>query len=175
VLVPELVASYDWDSYRGVIFIDPFHANLSRTILEKVASTHALDVWFLFPLFAIGRMLVVEGDRISEPWIRKLDNFFGTHEWYGNLYSEQVQQPSLFDCNQMGPTRDRGYEELLGFTEEWLKGIFGRSNVLRPLVLRSSNNSPLFALFAAISSNSKSAIELWRRIAKYILDRAEQS
>lgn len=171
VLVPQLVNDYDWRGWRGVIFIDPFHANFNRDILKNVASTQALDVWFLFPLSAIGRMLAVEGNRIGEAWTRKLDDFFGTHEWYETLYTQQVQ-PSLFEGDRTLSTRNRGYDDLLLYTKKWLQGIFGEANVLDPLRLDGANNSPLFALFAAISSKNDRAIGLWRRMAKYILEHA---
>lgn len=170
-LVPAIVDAYDWSRIRGVIFIDPFRANFNRTMLEKVASTGSLDVWFLFPLSAIGRMMARQADRITDAWEHKLDDFFGTHEWYDRLYTEK-SQPSLFETEDILSTRQEGYDELLIFTKEWLQKIFGNDNVLDPLPLNGANNSPLFALFAAVSSKNPQAITVWRRIAKHILTHA---
>lgn len=170
VLVPEILESCDWRSARGVIFIDPFRANFNRSLLEKVAETESLDVWFLFPLSAIGRMMAREAGKISESWRRKLDDFYGTHEWYETLYTEK-EQPTLFDTVDSVSTRAEGYDDLLLFTTKWLQVIFGEDNVLGPLQL-DANGSPLFALFAAVSSKNPKAIKLWKRIAGHILGKA---
>lgn len=171
ILLPELLDGYDWNRHRGVIFIDPFRANFNRLMLEKVAMTHALDVWFLFPLYSIGRMLALDGSKISASWEKKLDDFFGAHDWYSRLYKEDTQ-PTLFAYDETTSTRSPGYDELLIYTKEWLQGIYGNDSVLDPLRLNGSNNSPLFALFAAISSNSTQAIKIWKGIAKHILEHA---
>lgn len=166
-LVPEILESCNWREARGVIFLDPFRANFNRSLLEKVAGTGSLDVWFLFPLSAIGRMMALEGNKIPESWARKLDDFYGTREWYERLYTKK-EQPTLFDTIDSISTRAEGYEGLLLFTKEWLQDIFGEDNVLDPLQL-DANHSPLFALFAAVSSKSTTAIALWKRIAGHIL------
>ena len=170
-LLPALVHQYTWSKIRGVVFIDPYRANFNRTLLEEVASTGSLDVWFLFPLSAIGRMMARRSERISEEWEKKLDDFFGSHDWYSRLYKEKTQT-SLFDTIDTYAIREEGYDELLLYTKEWLEGIFGSGNVLEPLRLNGANNSPLFALIAATSSKSQNAINAWKRIAKYILTHA---
>lgn len=170
-LLPELVNRYPWSKIRGVIFIDPYRANFNKTLLEEVASTGSLDVWFLFPLSAIGRMMARKGERISAEWEKKLDDFFGSHDWYDRLYTEKTQA-SLFDTVDTFATRAEGYDELLVYMKDWLEGIFGKGNVLDPLRLNGSNNSPLFALIAATSSKSKNAINAWKRIARSILTHA---
>ena len=47
----------DWCRWRGVLFLDPFGAEVEWSTIEKIASFEALDTWILFPLSAIARML----------------------------------------------------------------------------------------------------------------------
>ena len=169
--LPEILSAHDWSRSRGVIFIDPYGASFTKTLLEKVANTYALDVWVLFPLSAIGRMMAKDSNGISNGVGERLDAFFGSHEWYERLYFEE-EQPTLFGEVDTHAVRKEGYDELLRYTKEWLEGIFGENNVLNPLRLDLRNGAPIFALVAAISSKSPKAISAWRRIAGSLLDNA---
>lgn len=168
-ILPEVLDQYDWNKTRGVIFIDPFKPNMSVDMLNCVAKTHALDMWFLFPLAGIGRMMARDDKAITNSWNNRLDAFYGSHDWHDSLYITNNQR-TLFDEESFEEhTRKQGYEELLKYTEIWLKGIFGETNVLSPRVLQAGT-SPHFALFAAISSTKVQAVNLWKKIAKHILD-----
>lgn len=61
-------------------------------------------------------------------------------------------------------------ESLAAAGVELLSDIFSRVYE-NPYVLRTEGNTQLFALYAAISSESDSAVKLWRRLVKGVLER----
>ena len=60
----------NWNSWRGVLFLDPFATEVAWSTIEKVADFNALDTWILFPVSAIARMLPIsKSQMISQtPW-----------------------------------------------------------------------------------------------------------
>ena len=46
-----------YGNWRGVLFVDPFGTQLAWSTVERVARLERLDMWLLFPVGAIGRML----------------------------------------------------------------------------------------------------------------------
>ncbi len=51
--------SFPWYSnyWHGVIFLDPYAMILNWDSLSSIANTKAFDVWYLFPLSAVNRVL----------------------------------------------------------------------------------------------------------------------
>jgi len=86
----------DWKSRRAVVFLDPFGMQIKWSTLEAIASTKAIDLWFLFPLgIAVCRLLKKNGD-ISESHRKLLNELFGTDKWYDAFYEEVILHP-LFE------------------------------------------------------------------------------
>ena len=53
------LARSEFGNSRGVLFADPFGAELAWVTVKHVAGLERLDMWLLFPVGAIGRMLPV--------------------------------------------------------------------------------------------------------------------
>ena len=70
----------DWNHFRALLFLDPYATELNWDTLKAVAETHAIDVWYLFPLSAVLRMMKVKGD-IPFTWKNKLNTIFGDASW----------------------------------------------------------------------------------------------
>lgn len=165
--VPEVISSQTWSSSRGIAFVDPFNMSVKRGTLEALAATKSLDVWFLFPLMAVTRVME-KGHDVRPSWSRKLDDMYGSHDWEMAIYHEDPQL-SLFGERCM-LQRYGGTNDILQYTTAWLSDIFSRVYE-NPYVLRTEGNTQLFALYAAISSESDSAVKLWRRLVKGVLER----
>jgi three-Cys-motif partner protein len=43
---------------RGVVVLDPFGTSVDWEVISALGRTHAVDLWVLFPFFAINRMLI---------------------------------------------------------------------------------------------------------------------
>jgi len=55
------IASYceseQWRSVRAVMFLDPFATEVKWTTIQRIAATRGVDLWYLFPLMAVNRLL----------------------------------------------------------------------------------------------------------------------
>src|ERR1017187_3105193 len=52
----------DWRRHRAVLFLDPYGTQVSWKTIEAIAATKAIDLWVLFPLGGVNRMLTQSGD-----------------------------------------------------------------------------------------------------------------
>lgn len=163
----EEVCKKDWKDHRALVFLDPFGMQVKWKTIELIAETQAIDLWLLFPIGTVNRLLKRNGQ--IRPSIRgKLDVFFGDPDWYSVFY-EAAEQILAF--------------EVAGEAEHWEKigNIFtgieqyfmGRLNQIfervapNPLPLCNSKNVPLYLLcFAA--GNPKGAPTAVK-IAQHIL------
>src|SRR5262249_13658365 len=50
-------ASWDRHRDRAVVFLDPFGMSVEWRTLEAISQTHSMDVWYLFPIMAVNRLL----------------------------------------------------------------------------------------------------------------------
>ena len=67
------------------MFLDPYGMQVSWETIESVAETKAIDLWILFPIGTINRMLENDG-QISSAKQRTLDRFFGEPDWREVFY-----------------------------------------------------------------------------------------
>lgn len=164
-LLPSMLLGYDWNRHRGVLFLDPFGLQCSYQLLQQIAATKALDVFFLVSLSGLYRQAAVKESGIDEGKAAKLTNFLGTTEWRDAIYTRE--QGDLFDGLQR--SRDRGWDAILQFTTMRLRGVF--PYVGDPNLMGMSNGAPLFALYFAVSNPSPKAVELAKKVSKEILSK----
>lgn len=164
-LLPFILRGYNWKDTRGVLFLDPYGLQCSWKMIEQVAATQALDVFFLVSLSGLFRQAAVNSERVDEGKAAALTNFLGTDGWREALYTQE--QGSLFD----GPTitREPGYEGMLKFTTSRLKTVF--PYVSEPRLLGHSKGAPLFALYFAVANPSKLALGLATRVSRDVLSK----
>ncbi len=162
------IDSFDWyrNFWRGVIFLDPYAINLRWASLEAIARTKAFDVWYLFPLSVLSRLLKKQGD-IPKSTKEKISNLLGSLDWEKALYNESPQ------CNLFGEedVERASIENIQKYILERLKTIFPKTGVSeKAKILRiPQNNSPLFLLCFAVSSESIAAQKLSLKVADHIL------
>lgn len=150
--------------WRGVIFLDPYAMNLKWSSLEAIARTKVFDVWYLFPLSAVNRLLRKDGE-IFESHRQKINDIIGTEEWERELYRESLQMTMFGE-----PDVERvSIDGIASYWNRRLKTIFP-GVAERPLILRNpENNSPLFLLCFAVSNRSPDAIRISLKAADHIL------
>lgn len=156
----------DWDSWRGVLFLDPFATEVEWSTIETIAGFNALDTWILFPVSAIARMLPTsqQPDDISQRWAKRLTRIFGDESWR-DLYRE-VPQKHLF--RNVEYQREPGVEGLIEIYKENLKNVFGKRLLEQSRTLKNSKDSPLFEFMFCVGNPN--GIPLAKRIAKHILE-----
>ena len=73
----------NWRSTRAVLFLDPFATQVEWRTIEAIAHTKAIDVWILFPLMAVNRLLANDPEKACRA---RLDRIFGTQDWFDAFY-----------------------------------------------------------------------------------------
>ncbi|HBH05907.1 MAG TPA: hypothetical protein DDX92_04815 [Flavobacteriales bacterium] len=159
----------NWYDYRGVLFLDPFDLEVEWKTIETVAQTKGIDMWFLFPIMAVNRLLTRK-ELPPEEWQKKLDKVFGATDWRTSLYSKiQARQTSIYSLLPEDITvKDTDIEGIKEYTASRLRTVFTKVSP-SARILRNKTNSPLFVLFFAVSTESDRGKEVAMRIANYIL------
>jgi len=157
----------EYGNWRGVLFVDPFGTQLAWETVERVAQLERLDMWLLFPVGAVGRMLPLSGhpEEVEPKWVDRLNIVFGGDHWR-KLYSLSPQ-PNFFGDEVM--ERKRGVQGLLSIYKGRLKEAFGVRLLSESRTLTNSKNSPLFEFIFCVGSPSEKAIKAAKRIARHLV------
>jgi three-Cys-motif partner protein len=160
-------ASTDWNRSRAVVFLDPFGMQVAWDTVEAVARTNAIDLWYLFPVGAVMRLLTHAQPPSS--WAGRLTAVLGTTDWKSEFYLRE-EKDTLFGKEQ-GTERNVDTERVGRFFVKRLNAIFAKV-ASRPILLRNSKNVPLYLFcFAAgnpvgSSTAVKIANDLIRKISE---------
>jgi three-Cys-motif partner protein len=153
----------DWCSVRAVVFLDPFATQVEWATIEAVAATQAIDIWILFPLMAVNRLLAKDPDKACR---NRLDAIFGTQGWAEKFY--RTKKTARF----FGPTevtqKECDFYEIGKYFLERLRAIFA-GVAANPKVFYNSRGSPLFQFFFAAGNPKGATIAV--RIADHLLKR----
>jgi three-Cys-motif partner protein len=159
---------YDWTTHRAVLFLDPFGMQVKWETIESIAKTKAIDMWLLFPLgIGVSRLLKRNG-RINETWKKKLDNVFGTREWFNEFYKVTIED-TLFGSEEI-IHKDVNFEKISAFLVQRLKTIFAKVSAT-PVRLLNSKNNPMFLLCFAAGNPGRASTAV--KIADYLLKRIQ--
>jgi len=162
----DYIDSADWRSTRALVFLDPFGLDVGWGLISRLASTKACDVWYLFSLSGVVRMMAKSGD-IPQAWESRLDRAFGTHGWRREFYRPSLQQPLLEQENETW-LRDASTEHVVDYLRARLETVFAA--VSKAAVLRNGKSSPLFALVLGVSNPSDRAQKAALSIANTLVE-----
>jgi three-Cys-motif partner protein len=163
--LPDCIGKMNWVSDRGVAFLDPCSLQLEWKTMECFRGT-CIDVWCLFPIEAICRMLPNK-HMPDESWTPKLNTVFGNNEWQSVYSQPRINQLPLFGEADDSFERNHGIDEILDYVKGRYRSIF--PEVMDPAILRGEKNSPLFALFPLIANESKKARAIAARISEHLV------
>ena len=138
---------------------------MNWTTLENVAQAKSIDVWYLFPFYALERMLPNNGK--YQKWEDCIDRLLGDSGWREEFYKKDPQL-SLFDNEEENLIKDANPEQIKDYIIKRLETVFPCVSK-HPRIFRNSRQSPMFLFCFAISNDSTSAQGLALRIANHIL------
>lgn len=157
--------STNWKTARAVVFLDPYGMEVEWNVIEALARTEAVDLWYLFPLgIGVNRLLTRSGPP-PEPWAERLTRIFGTEDWRDAFYRSH-QMLTLFGDDETQLKKDADFHDILRFFVQRLETVF-EAVAPNPLILRNSRNNPLYALCFAASNPRGAPTAL--KIAEHIL------
>ena len=152
-LLCKYVEEQNWAATRSLVFLDPYGTEVSWGTVAALAATQACDVWYLFPLGGVMRLLTNSGD-IPDSWADRLTSSLGTDEWRTEFY-QTTKTLTLFDGYEQSVHRDASTDHVVDYVRGRLQTLFPA--VAKPAVLRNSKGAPLFALFLCVANPSEKA------------------
>lgn len=161
----DYVDSVDWSGTRSLVFLDPYGLEVDWSLIQKLAATGGCDVWYLFPLGGVIRMMTNSGE-IPDYWSARLDRLLGTHDWYEEFYKPDPQQ-SLFETDTEARLKNASTHHVVGYIRSRLGTVFAA--VSDAGVLRNSKGAPLFALVLGVSNPSLAAQRAALGIANHLV------
>lgn len=160
-----LLQSLNWADTRGVLFLDPYGLQCTWDMVQLIARTRALDVFFLVSVSGLTRQAARSASAIDIKKQEALDRFLGTNEWRQALYKPPAQEDMFISAPVH--QREPGVDAILQFVEVRLKSEF--AHVESPALLRGPKNAVLFALYFAVSNRSEAAIRLATKVVRPML------
>lgn len=162
----------NWSGVRAVMFLDPYGMHVDWVTLEGIASTKAIDVWYLVSLSGLFRQATKNGRALSDQKRNAICRMLGTTEWESEWYKKSAQV-SLFEDDDPEFYRSVSVVEIEAYVRKRLRTIF--PSVSAPLTLKNRQNVPMFSLFFAVSNPEPKAIGLATKIANHLLKAGSSS
>ena len=159
----EYIEEVDWHRTRALVFLDPYGLEVGWDMVTRLSDTGACDVWYLFPLGGVIRMMTRDG-QIPDIWRVRLDRVFGTPEWYDEFYRPSSQQSLFGEESRFLSMRQPNTWSIHSRTAEDRipGGVECRDTQER-------KGGPLFALILGISNPSSAAQKAALRIANHLV------
>ena len=149
---------------RAVVFLDPFATQVEWQTVASIASTQSIDLWILFPLSAITRILPRNREP-NESYAATLDRIYGGDEWR-TLYQSRIRHTLFGD--EMETIRAE-QEAIAQVYLDKLHTVFAAVSS-SPKWFYNSRSSPLFA-FMFVAANPGQGGRIALNIANHLLER----
>ena len=150
-------------SERAVVFLDPFATQTDWKTIEAIAQTKQVDVWILFPVMAVNRLLANDPDKVCK---NALDRVFGTEDWFDAFYQKHTEN-DIFGQSLETIRKACNIAAIGDFYQKQLQKVFEKV-APRHRILKNSRQSPLFLFFFAASNPKGAGIAV--TIANHILE-----
>jgi three-Cys-motif partner protein len=152
-----------WKQTRALVFLDPFGLQVRWETIEDLARTRACDIWYLFPIGGVIRMLPSSG-QMNASWEAKLDSLFGSTDWRDEFFAEEKQGELFGDASRIKSANE---SRILAYIKKRMQSVF--AGVSDFAVLRNSTGYPMFALLMGITNPSSKALNTARRISNHLI------
>ncbi len=163
VLCNEIVPQLPYSSkQRAFVFLDPYGLQVDWETVRELANTRTCDIFVNFSVMGVTRLL--PRDQNPEPEVvEQLSKVMGSTDWISQIYQEpeSTQLPLFGDPEEPTVSRDTIKSEwLAGLYTEQLRSLF--PHVSRPVLMRNSTNSVLYAL--CLASHNQTATKITNEI-----------
>lgn len=163
VLCNEIVPQLAYSSrQRAFVFLDPYGLQVDWETVRELANTRTCDIFVNFSVMGVTRLLP-RGQNPEPEVIEQLSQVMGSTNWITEIYREPSGVQLDIFGNPTGPTSSRDTihaEWLASLYAEQLRSLF--PHVSRPVLMRNSTNSVLYAL--CLASHNQTAIKITNEI-----------
>ena len=152
---------------RAIVFLDPFGNQVTWRTIERIASTEAIDLWYLFPAgLGVHRQIGRDG-LVHYTHEDSLDRMFGTRDWR-TAFTESRKIPDLFDGQRTEHAKTATPDSITRFMIERMKGIFN-GGVLDEWLPLGTGGRHFYSLIFAWANPSPAATKLARTLALAVI------
>ncbi len=145
-----------WKKYRAVVFLDPFGMQVKWETITAIASTRAIDLWYLFPAgIAVNRLLKTDGS-IPVAWRLKLDETLGENNWENVFYHNSVEQ--TFYGEEVRTKKVGDFAAITDYFVNRLRTIFPYVAHNPYPILNKKSKTPMYVL--CFASANKTAVKI---------------
>lgn len=154
---------------RCLLFLDPYSLELKWEIIEEISKYKVIDLWYLFPLNAISRIIPKDRSKLTSNE-RLITTILGTEDWENTLYETDTQE------NFWGTKNKKRVEfnKLKDYIKERFCSLFPYVYNKDIILTNETKNSPLFLLCFMMTNESPRAINLANRIIDGIKKKVEK-
>ena len=161
--IADYVKNTNWVKTRALVFLDPFGLQVRWRTIEELAQTRACDVWYLFPIGGVIRMLPSSG-QMDPMWELKLDTLFGTTDWREAFYADNIQGDLFGDASRI---KNANETKILSYIKDRMRSVF--AGISDFAILRNSMGYPMFALLMGVTNPSPRAVSSALRISNHLI------
>jgi three-Cys-motif partner protein len=161
--IADYVKKTNWAKTRALVFLDPFGLQVRWRTIEELAQTRACDVWYLFPIGGVIRMLPSSG-QMDPMWELKLDTLFGTTDWREAFYADNIQGDLFGDASRI---KNANETKILSYIKDRMRSVF--AGISDFAILRNSMGYPMFALLMGVTNPSPRAVSSALRISNHLI------
>ena len=161
----ELCTGQNWENRRGVLFLDPYGAQVEWDTIKTIASRVNIDIWYLFPYCAVNRMTPEHG-QVDSKWAERLDRLFGDQGWRDEFFVENPQGNLFAEPGKMKSTSPEKVER---YIISRLKTICPPTGVAPYGLQLVGRGQVMYILLFACTNPSKAAQALARKYADQLL------
>ena len=161
--IADYVKNTNWAKTRSLVFLDPFGLQVRWRTIEELAQTRACDVWYLFPIGGVIRMLPSSG-QMDPMWEVKLDTLFGTTDWREAFYADNIQGDLFGDASRI---KNANETKILSYIKDRMRSVF--AGISDFAILRNSMGYPMFALLMGATNPSPRAVSSALRISNHLI------
>jgi three-Cys-motif partner protein len=155
---------------RALVFLDPFGNQVGWELLDALAKTKHIDLWYLFPaMLGVYRQIGNLNAKMDDDKIASLDKLFGQNDWR-TAFIERKSVDDLFGTTEVSE-KIADVEDITRFKIKCLKSIFegGVSDKWLPLGRAGSH---WYSLIFAMANPSPPAVKAGHSIANHIMTRS---
>jgi three-Cys-motif partner protein len=157
------------NNVRAVVFLDPFGNQVGWDILEKLALTRHVDLWYLFPsMLGVYRQIGNANAQMTPEQELSLSRLFGPNDWRSAFIS-QVKETDLFGSIEQN-YKVANVEDITRFMIKSLGKIY-QGGVQENWLPLGRDGAHWYSLIFAMANQSAKAQKIGHDISKHLLTR----
>lgn len=156
ILCSEIIPRIPYTSKtRALVFLDPYGLQVDWDSIRKLAATRTCDIFINFSVMGVTRLLPRD-QRPSSDVEEQLSKVMGSTDWIDQIYQPPAQLSLFADLEPALSRETLRAEWLASLYTQQLGSLF--SNVSKPVLMKNSTNSVLYAL--CLASHNKTAVKI---------------